>query len=139
MHFYSTTFRGNFHCTVSDTLRIRTTHSPPTTVCIQTQPVLPLPLWLRVYALSGAWACRNLIWRSGTCVRYAVEPPEHSMLFISSLINFNTWTLELPYCPSIPLEHVIGKRAVHVRLLHGEDELCRVVVQQRRHCARLKH
>ena len=116
MHFHSLRFGGKFNCTVSDKLDLRATGAQGGTVCIQTRPAVPLPLWLRVYARAGAWMCNDVELCGTTCVRYPVGFRSGSMLFSSSLVNFATWTLELPYCPSIPLEHVIGMRAVHVVL-----------------------
>lgn len=83
--------------------------------------------------------CKDVELCGSTCVYYPVSSRSGHMSFSSSLVNFNTWTLELPYCPRIPLENVIGMRAVHVVLLHEGVELCRVVVQQRRRCSYLKH
>ena len=140
MHFESRQFRGTFACTVSDKLELRATALPGTTVCVQTKPKLALPLWLRAYVIAAnAWTCKQMDMCTTTCMRHHVLSIAGSMTFSSSLLNFNTWTLELPFCPSIPLERIIGMRAVHVVLFYGDVEMCSTVIQQRRRCSRLRH
>lgn len=144
MHFNAATFCGQFTCTASDTLQLRATtwHAPAlpfTEVCLQTKPALALPWWLRAYAAAGAALCTHLQPCLSTCVRHTVQPRAGTTAFSTSIVNFNTWTLELPYCPSIPLEHVIGMRAVHVVLVSDGVEVCSAVIQQRKRCSQLKH
>jgi len=112
-----------------DTLEVR----------VQSHTLTPLPLWLRAYAHVSSYLCPTVHCDGDTCVVHQVPWTDGTLVCASALIDFESWTLQLPYLPPVSLTSLIGFSPVHVVIQQGEREFGRIVVQRRQHCVHMNH
>lgn len=143
IHHAISHFTGRVNLSVGESMRLQL-HGPTGTsdtleVRVQSPTPTGLPMWLRVYALASLYLCPGVRCTGNTCLVHRVPWIEGTAVCVSSWVNFETWTLQLPWVPPIPLTSLIGFSPVHVVMRHGETELGRLVVQRRQHCVHMTH
>jgi len=113
--------------------------SAPVEVRVQSPIAVPLPLWLRAYAFASRHLCPAAQCSGDTCVVHRAAWDGDVLECNSPLIDFETWSLRVPYLPDVPLTSLIGMCPVHVVIQQGDREYSRMVVQRRQHCVHLAH
>lgn len=146
MHYSLEGLCGKVTCTVSDQLYFHCQGSlanmdarPVVTIRLTTPRPVALPVWLSLYTRCSRWLCPDVLCQGKTCVQWHVPWSAGQLCHTTSLINFNSWELNLPWLPPVALERVIGYCPIHIVLAESDREYGRIVVQQRHRCSYLHH
>ena len=143
IHHAISHFRGKVNFSVGKTMELqlhgRTDTDGALEVRVQSPTPTPLPMWLRIYAYASSYMCPGVRCEGDTCIVHPVSWHEGTAVCASPLVDFESWTLQLPWIPPVSLTSLIHFSPVHVVIQQGETEVGRLVVQRRQHCVHMQH